>query len=272
MKSVQLCEKPSPEQENSLSVFRDYADVYDILYQDKDYESECDFLVTILDRFPHIGVDKVLDMGCGTGGHAIPLAARGYRVTGVDRSGQMLAAAAGKAARSPTPGTVSFIQDDIRTMRLKKRFDSVICMFSVLSYQTTNDDLLTTLKTARNHLKEGGVFTADFWYGPAVLAERPTGRLKEMRSGETQVIRAARPEIDVNRNLIRVHYRTLRIKDERLLEKIEETHVMRYFFLPELTFFLSQAGFNLVHACPFCRIDDAVGEDTWNVTIVAQAV
>jgi SAM-dependent methyltransferase len=272
MKSVQPSENASPDRASASPVFADYAGLYDVLYEDKDYEEECDFLVSIFDRFPHIGVDTVLDMGCGTGGHAFPLAARGYKVTGIDRSEQMLAVAGQKAKASPSGYNLSFIKGDIRNLRLNRRFDSVICMFSVLSYQTSNDDVLSTLKTARHHLKKGGVFVSDFWYGPVALIDKPSNRLKEIRSGAVQVIRVAEPEMDVHRNLIHVHYTTLHIRDNQLLEKIEETHSMRYFFLPEMTFFLGQADFKLVHTCPFGRIDDPVGEGTWNVTVIAQAV
>jgi len=272
MKSVQPSENASHDRASAPPVFADYAGLYDRLYEDKDYEKECDFLVSIFDRFPHIGVDTVLDMGCGTGGHALPLAARGYKVIGVDRSEQMLAVAEQKTKASASGKTLSFIKGDIRNLHLNKRFDSVICMFSVLSYQTSNDDVLSTLKTARRHLKKGGVFVSDFWYGPTALVDKPANRLKEIRSGAVQVIRVAKPEMDVHHNLIQVHYTTLHIQNNQLLEKIEETHSMRYFFLPELTFFLGQADFKLVHTCPFGRIDDSIDTDTWNVTVIAQAI
>jgi len=63
-----------------------YAGTYDALYQDKDYEAECDFLQQVFARYAQAPIRAILDLGCGTGGHALPLARRGYALTGVDRS------------------------------------------------------------------------------------------------------------------------------------------------------------------------------------------
>ena len=68
-----------------------YASAYDQLYVEKNYASECDMIEALLELG---GVrrkkGKLLDLGCGTGNHAIPLARRGYEVTGVDLSEDML--------------------------------------------------------------------------------------------------------------------------------------------------------------------------------------
>ena len=47
-------------------------------------------------------------------------------------------------------------------------------MFAVIGYQTSNDELFAALQTVRRHLKPKGLFICDFWYGPAVLKQRPT--------------------------------------------------------------------------------------------------
>jgi predicted TPR repeat methyltransferase len=67
-----------------------YANQYDRLYRDKDYAAECDFLETLFAQAA-TPVRRILDLGCGTGGHALPLAQRGLHVTGVDLSAGMLA-------------------------------------------------------------------------------------------------------------------------------------------------------------------------------------
>ena len=70
----------------------EYAGAYDAIYAEKDYEAEVDLIERAAARFGDDAAASVLDLGCGTGGHAIPLARRGHRVTGVDRSPAMLAA------------------------------------------------------------------------------------------------------------------------------------------------------------------------------------
>ena len=51
-----------------------YADAYDLLYQDKDYDAECDLIESLFKNYGESGIKSVLDLGCGTGNHAVPLA------------------------------------------------------------------------------------------------------------------------------------------------------------------------------------------------------
>lgn len=66
-----------------MSVFQSYADYYDVLYSDKDYGAECDFLESIFGRYCNRPVRTILDLGCGTGGHTFVLAERGYQISGL---------------------------------------------------------------------------------------------------------------------------------------------------------------------------------------------
>jgi len=65
----------------------EYAGAYDAIYGDKDYAAECDLVERIFKTYGYGVVQSVMDLGCGTGGHALPLAERGYEVSGIDRSG-----------------------------------------------------------------------------------------------------------------------------------------------------------------------------------------
>ena len=107
-----------------------YAEHYDLFYQHKDYEAECSFLEAVFQRFAGQPVRSILDLGCGTGGHALRLAQRGYVVTGVDRSAAMLAEARQEAERSGITRTrgqaewsgqrLEFFSGDVRSLHLDK--------------------------------------------------------------------------------------------------------------------------------------------------------
>jgi len=248
-----------------------YAGAYDALYQDKDYEAECDFLEQIFANYAQYRTYTILDLGCGTGGHALPLAKRGYAVTGVDRSESMISEAHRKAM-GPGAWPCGFMQGDVRTLDLGRAFDAVIAMFAVISYQTTNEDLASTFYTARRHLEPGGLFVFDCWYGPAVLAQKPTCRYKVVERGSERIIRYTSPILDMLRHTVQVNYKVVRLKDDRVLDETDESHLMRFLFPREVEYYLSETGFEMLRLCPFMEFEQVVTEHDWNITVVSRAI
>ena len=251
-----------------MDVFNNYAQYYDRLYLEKDYGGECDFLEQILQRFSGNPILSILDLGCGTGGHALPLAQRGYDVTGVDRSEQMLAIAKAKATRANL--SVEFQQGDIRTLDLGRTFDAVIAMFAVMSYQTTNDDLAAAFHTTRHHLKPRGLFVFDCWFGPAVLTQRPSDRYKIVEVNGERIIRFASPVLDILQHTVQVNFKILRLRNGQVVDEVDESHLMRFLFPQEIAYYLAEAGFKLLKLCPFMELNRQPTEQDWNVTVVAE--
>jgi SAM-dependent methyltransferase len=250
-----------------------YADQYDLLYKDKDYEAECDLLEKVFQRYAKGSVKTILDLGCGTGSHAIPLAVRGYQVTGVDLSADMLAHAQGKGQTGldlAIANRLTFAQGDVRSVDLGQQFDAVLMMFAVLGYQLTNEDVLASLSIVRRHLKPNGIFICDVWYGPAVLAVRPSDRVKVIPTPDGQIIRAASGTLDTYRHLCEVRYQLWRMRGNVVVSETEESHQMRYFFPQELAFFLSQTQLKMVDIRSFDDIKCPPSENTWNVLVIGK--
>jgi len=248
-------------------VFETYSQYYDLFYQEKDYQAEVDFLQKVAAFAPGM---SILDLGCGTGGHVLPLAMRGFRVTGVDMSEGMIMQAQRKAAEINIE--VQFHLGDIRSLQLGKTFDGVISMFAVMGYQISNDDFYSVMRTARKHLNIGGWFVFDAWFGPTVIRERPETRVREILDGVERVIRIASPEFDPLANTVTVHYTVIRLAGSRVVDETHESHPMRFFFAPEVAFFAHQAGFEVQKICPFLNADQIPDEKDWNVTWVLRAV
>jgi SAM-dependent methyltransferase len=252
-----------------MTVFgRDYSSAYDLLYRDKDYDAECDRIERII-RDHHKGVVRtVLDLGCGTGNHVVRLAGRGYSVTGVDRSGDMLDIARLKARNSNFNCT--FVQSDIRTFRSKKKFDVVIMMFAVLGYQIGNADIEQALATVQRHLKPGGLFVCDVWYGPAVLHQKPGDRVRITNIADTTIIRVSSGNLDSYRHVVDVHFQVWKIVGDRVTEKIREDHRMRFFFPQEIAGLMKNAGLDLTLIRDFDDITREPDENSWNIWVVGK--
>ena len=254
-----------------MPTFGNYSRYYNLLYKDKDYKGEAGFIHDLIRKYSP-GAKSILDLGCGTGRHDLLLAEKGYAITGVDMSEEMITVARqtteqASAAKGNPP---SFYNDDIRTFRMDKKFDVAISLFHVMSYQTINEDFLSALKTAKAHLATGGIFVFDFWYGPAVLTDRPVVRVKKLEDDQIQVIRLAEPVMHANKNLVDVNY-TVWIKDKKstMTEEIRETHNMRYWFLPEIEHLIKEAGFEMLNHGEWMT-EKQPGFDTWGVYMVAR--
>ena len=247
-----------------------YSDAYDLLYSDKDYKAECDVIETLFHRYSKIPVSTILDLGCGTGSHAFALSSRGYDVVGIDRSEGMLAVAQ-ERLRSEK-GKVRFQQGDIRTIDPGQQFDAALIMFAVLGYQVENNDVLSALQTARRNLKPGGLLLFDIWYGPAVLRERPSDRVKVIPTKTGKILRVSSGDLDIAHHTCDVRFRLWKLVEGQVVTEIEETHRMRYFFPLELSLFLSCSGFHLIRLGAFTDFDRDPDESTWSAMVVAQVV
>ena len=118
-------------------LFDEIGKYYDLLYENKDYESEAEYLDLLLKRFSN-QAQTVLELGCGTGKHAKYLFKKGYKIHGIDRSKSMIEIAS-KNKRG------IYEQGDILKINLEKEFDVIISLFHVFSYQTSNSSVLKLL-------------------------------------------------------------------------------------------------------------------------------
>ncbi len=249
-----------------------YADSYDTLYRDKDYLAECEMVKSIFQKYGDGSIRRILDLGCGTGSHAIPLAQQGYEVVGVERSESMLAHARNKAAKAGLRKPIVFQQGDIRTFKVGQQFDAVLMMFAVLGYQRENADVQAALRTARQHLRPTGLLAFDVWYGPAVLRERPSQRVKVIPTENGKILRCASGSIDSLRHLCTVDYLLWQMKRGEPAAESTESHSMRYFFPRELDLFLQCEHFAPVRLGVFPDYTKDPDDTTWNVVAIAKAV
>jgi hypothetical protein len=140
----------------------------------------------------------------------------------------------------------------------------------VASYQTSNEDLAGMFATAAAHLKSGGIFIFDFWYGPGVLTDPPVYRVKNLEDGVIQVTRTAKPTLRPNENVVDVHYEVVVKQNHNgMVADIEETHSMRYLFLPEVRMMLQAAGMEMLRAERWMSQEE-LGCDSWQAVVIAQ--
>jgi SAM-dependent methyltransferase len=248
-----------------------YAEQYDILYSSKNYHLECNVIEEAFKLYCQANPATILDVGCGTGGHVIEMARRGYETTGVDLSQSMLDIASSKINYELFPINPKFFCGDIRNFKTNFQYDAAIMMFAVIGYLTTNQDVLAGLKNVRKHLKKGALLICDFWSGPSVLASPPVDRLKEIDTKYGKAVRLTKTFLDPSKHIADVTFKIGSYKKGKFIEKTSEMHRIRYFFPLEFELFLSCAGFKLINISAFPSLNENLKNDKWNALVVAVA-
>lgn len=255
-----------------MDVFTDYAHYYNLLYANKDYAAETAFVLSQLGTCGQT-LKTVLDLGCGTGRHALEFARSGIAVTGVDLSETMIMVgqeALKVMANKPKYAPV-LLQGDACTVRLGQTFDAVVSLFHVLSYQNQERHALDFFATAKAHLKPGGLFFFDFWHGPGVLTDLPTRRERILTYGQTEIVRRAVPDHRVGDNVVVVNYEIgITNTDSGETDSINERHPLRYWFMPELRYLAACSDFHVLREGGWMHIDPP-GMADWNAWMLLQA-
>lgn len=221
-----------------------FAAYYDFIYHDLvDYEGDVDFLERVFRRRMRAMPRSILDMGCGTGNHDLPLATRGYEVTGLDLSSDQLTVARRKADAAGL--AVRFVRGDMRSFDLGRPFDAAVCMFGAFGYLTRISDVVRCLGSVRRHLRADGLFVFEFWHTPAV---RPRQDWFRKMGPEFELVRLAEGEFDVPRHLLSIRFRFFVFRARQVVDRFDETHTIRTYTVPEMRRWLQRGGFDLLGA------------------------
>jgi len=243
-----------------MKVFGAYARYYDLLYQDKDYEGEVRYVSSLIHKFAP-SASSLFDIGCGTGRHAELFSHMGFRVSGLDRSEEMVSRAKNRHL------DIEFHQGDLCNVRMDKNFDVVSALFHVISYLTTDDELQSAFDNVREHLKPKGLFVFDCWHGPAVLHQFPEVRIKRLEEGTNRVVRIAEPNLIAEKKRVDVNYQIF-VKVNGVWDEFTETHSMRYLYPQEIEELLSNSGLHLLHTEEWMT-SRGPSQNTWSVVYVA---
>jgi len=138
---------------SSNLLYANFASVYDRLMQDVPYHRWVENLGRLIRRCG-INGKRILDLGCGTGNVAVPLAADGYQVTALDLSPEMLALAGEKAREAGVK--INFTCQDMREMDVAGEFDLAISMCDSMNYLLAEDELRQVFANAAKVLTAGG--------------------------------------------------------------------------------------------------------------------
>lgn len=246
--------------------FSQYSKYYDLLYKNKNYKEESDYVMKkIIAINPN--ATQILELGSGSGSHAHFFCEAGYQVSGIDRSETMV-----KLANEKNIEGFSAVCDDISSFKLSEKFDVALSLFHVISYLTENKSLIDCFKTVYQHLKKDGVFMFDIWYSPAVYHQKPETRIKRLEDDKVEIIRLAESRTESEKDLVSVNFEVL-IKDKITFktETVVEEHLMRHFSIPEIKMLAEFTGFEVLLVEEFLT-EKKPTQDTWGIFFLLKKI
>ncbi|MFB6203201.1 MAG: class I SAM-dependent methyltransferase [Candidatus Nanohaloarchaea archaeon] len=152
---------------------------YDVLYHEKDYEGEVDFILEKYREKRDTDSEKVLVLGCGTGNHTKHLKERGFDVTALDRYQGML-------DRAREKSDAEFRQTDLPEIEAEGSYGLVMMPFTVINH-ISEEEFRQTLENVKDLMEEGGVLIFDnggFWLDQDESASRPFLETVETENGD----------------------------------------------------------------------------------------
>jgi SAM-dependent methyltransferase len=185
-------------------------------------------VMTMLDLRPG---SRILDLCCGQGRHAVPLAQAGFRLTGLDRSEYLLGQA--KSAADGAGVEVQLVRGDMRQLPWRERFDACLSLFSAFGYFEDDAENEQVLHQVERALKPGGVFLLD-------VSNRDYCLLHLWPNAWRRVGGATILEESTFDPLTSSFTATFTWVEEGKSESL--THVVRHYTAPELSGMLKRAG------------------------------
>lgn len=188
---------------------------------------------------------RILELCCGTGRLTLPLAKDGYHISGVDFTPSMLEQAKAKASEAGLD--IEYIEADIRTLDLPRKYDLIFIPFNSIHHLYQNEDLFKAFQGVKEHLKEGGLFLLDC-FNPS---------LHYIVEGEKAPQEIAQYTTDDGRDVL--IKQVMRYESKTQINRIEWQYFingefdsiqnldMRLFFPQELDAYLKWNGFNIAH-------------------------
>ncbi|HKW43520.1 MAG TPA: class I SAM-dependent methyltransferase [Thermoplasmata archaeon] len=254
----------------SHQAYQRFAEYYDALYHGfVDYDGDVAFLERLFREYMRRRPQSILDLGCGTGNHDLPLLRRGFDVTGLDASASMLAVARRKARAGHL--RLRLEKADMRSFRLGQKFDAAISMFGAFGYLLSNSSVTSCLRAVRRHLADDGIFAFEYWHTPGVRPGHQSWM--QRKRGGLEIVRFSDSIFDPRTSRLAMNFQFLVLRGNRVVDRFDELHVARTYRRQEMDRFVQGAGFDRIAefaVTPSRKDFRRVARDTFRIMTIAR--
>ena len=212
-------------------LYSELATIYHEMYQSIfDYKKEFQFYNKLLKKYK---CKKILEIGCGSGNLAPFFLKVGYDYIGLDLFKEMI-----KIAKEVEP-KAKFVQGDMRNLKLKDKFDAILITGRSFTYMTTNEDVMSALKSINKHLKKKGFLIFDNFDAEIIFGNFKRNFVQTAKYKGKEYKRVSKNNWNMKTGWTWDWNATYHIKEYGKTKIIEDKSVLRAFTEDELKLFLN---------------------------------
>jgi ubiquinone/menaquinone biosynthesis C-methylase UbiE len=242
------------------------AKYYDLTHYFRNYEQQTEFLNSAIKKYLP-AAHRILDTASGTGNHAIFMAKKGYDVTGVDLSQEMLNIAKQKIKN--TELKVGFTYGDMRDLKFSSEFDVVYCLGMSFMELRTYDEINFCLNSIRRAIKPVGLFIFDVSNGWEMLSVET--RKDSSEDAKTKVTWLSSGYIDKLKRMVHLDY-TFIIQENNKTAIESGVEELRIFFPDELRMLLTNANFKIEAMLGDSSLETPFKEDSPHIVMINRSI
>jgi ubiquinone/menaquinone biosynthesis C-methylase UbiE len=219
--------------------YQQLANIYDRLMEDAPYDEWLLFIERISKKYNH-SIKNIIDLGCGTGTIAIPLAKEGYNVIGVDLSEDMLSMAQQKSRNEGV--SVQWLQQDMSKFEVPDSVDTILCFCDSLNYITDAKLVQDTFQRVYDHLSPSGLFLFDthsIYKLEHIFGDNMFG------SNDEELTYIWQSFYDYDKRIVDHELSFFLENGSGLYHRFNEFHQQKGYLAEELSTWLLEAGFEL---------------------------
>lgn len=249
-----------------MALYNHFAQVYARGDYPEFSQALADLLPGIFIQFEIPGTGKLLDLACGEGSFALQMAQRGWSVTGIDQSEEMLRLARHRATEANHH--VEFLQQDMRSFSLPEKFDLITCWFDSLNYLLKIEDVQSAFARVYSALKPGGWFIFDMntIFGLAVDWQKQKCYVQQESE---DLLELHQTSYDFEKRMATMRI-TWFIRNEECWQKYEEIHFERAYSVEKIKNALTSAGFSFEASFGSIKNMTPIRQDSTRAWIFAQ--
>ena len=241
-----------------------YSEYYDAIYSTKDYGAEVDVLCGIFSGMGCSSPGRLLDVGCGTGGHSLQFAKLGWQTVGIDIDTESIATARAKADRLGAELTRKPVFHTRLAMDLDDGgFDAAIAMFNVINYLDTLDTLEAFIAAIAKRSK--GPFVFDCWNGVAAMLDPPRRKETTIPYGNESIHVVSTPTFDRMGQCVDVDNTVTVTAPDGTEKEFNYAYRSTLWTPSTLRLAVERNGFEVVRVSPLMRPHETATEKDWKI-------